>query len=67
MSSNTSDDDPNFNPTLQNYFDYLMDRASTYHDMEDLKKRNPVLYDRIRQLGHGIHFDSDSEDLFQGY
>lgn len=67
LSLNTSEDDPNFNPTLQNYFDYLMDRASTYHDMEDLKKRNPVLYDRIRQLGHGIHFDSDSEELFQGY
>lgn len=47
------DDSPYDNKNVQNYFDHLMDRASSqYKDMNDLKKRNPDLYKQLDDLGH---------------
>lgn len=61
----SGNDDPNSNPDVQKYFDYLMDRASSYRDMKDVKKRNPELYNKLRDLGHDIHFDSQSDDIME--
>lgn len=53
------DENPNLNPEIGKYLDYLMDRASRYEDMKDLEKRNPPLYRHLVALGHDMRYDNE--------
>jgi len=57
------DESPYYNKNIQKYLDRLMYRASSqYKDMNDLKKRNPNLYNKLSDLGHDyIPSDDDSD------